>query len=164
MPQGNRARSNLRWGLGWTLSVATLFSCYVLVLTLLRGSTHFEQLGMTAWQMIAGYYAAAIVSGVLLALLRPFADRRYGALLVGALVGASIYGAIGVAMYGFRPVVGWVALIVAPFAGGLGVVIYDGGLSFSTRTPGGRLWLYAVALIVAVVLLWLDMQYHIFNK
>jgi len=164
MPQGPSVGDNLRWSFGWTLAGATTFSLYVLLVALVRGSVHFERQGVTVWQIIAGYYAAALVSGLALGLLRPLTDSRLGSYILGAVVGFCVYGAIGVGMYGPTAEVAGVAGVLALGTGGLGVVYYDGGPSFSASMPRAKLVAYGIALLAALVLLWLDVHYHIINK
>ncbi len=164
MPSRLPVRDNLRWSFAWTLWVATAFSGYVLIVSLLDGSTRFQRYGLSPWQIIATYYAAAVLAGVALGLLRPLTDGRLGAYLVGVLIGFSVYGAIGVSMYGLTGKVAGIAAICGLLVGGLGVVFHDQGPGFSAKVPRGRVLWYAMALLAAFVFLWLDMRYHIVNK
>jgi len=154
-------RANLKWAFGWTLSFATLFSAYVLVLSLARGSTWFEEYHSSSWTIILGYYVAAVPAGLALAVLRPLGSTRLGAYVVGVVIGFLVYGAIGVLMEGFAPLTFGIALIAGLVTGGLGVVTHDqgapgwrGSASLSTR----KTIIYGVALLLAFVLLWLDIR------
>lgn len=53
---------------------------------------------MTAWQIIATYYAVGVVGGTVLGLCRPFTASRAGAIAVGAVVGVVFYTGIGISM------------------------------------------------------------------
>jgi predicted membrane-bound spermidine synthase len=104
-PAAHRSQftQNLRWALGWTFSFATAYSGYVLFLTLARRSTWFENYQISTWSIILGYYLAALLAGVALAVLRPLGDSRIGAYCLGAVIGFLVYGSIGVMMEGFEP-------------------------------------------------------------
>jgi hypothetical protein len=91
---------NLAWGLAWALAGATVLSAYVLILTLIRGSTRFESYGTTTWGVLASYYGAALVAGPAVGFLRPLVRSAVGAVIVGILVGTVVYGAVGYAYDG----------------------------------------------------------------
>ena len=96
--------------------MATAFSVYVLLLTLLRGSARFETYGMTTWGIIATYYGAGLAVGALVGVLRPLTRWALGAVMVGAVGGICVYGAIAYAMDGrLEPDF---ALTVGPLVGG----------------------------------------------
>jgi hypothetical protein len=84
---------------GWAF--AGVLSAWVLVLSLLQGSTRFEKLGVTTGTIIGTYFAAGTVAGGLVGLLRPLTRSRVGAVIVGALAGIIVYTAISVGMDGW---------------------------------------------------------------
>ena len=96
--RGRTLWPDLRWGLSWSLALATGFSAWVLLLTLFRGSTQFHKYDMTTWQIIATYYVVSCVGGIVLGLCRPFTAKRWGATVVGALIGTLAYTGVGISM------------------------------------------------------------------
>jgi hypothetical protein len=73
----------------------------MLALALVRGSTRYEQYQTTTWGIIRSYFAAGLLGGAVFGLLRPVAARgRFGAMVVGIVVGPFVYGAVAVAMTG----------------------------------------------------------------
>ena len=118
----NLAR-NLRWGLTWGLAVATVFSLYVLALTVMRASTRFDAYGMTTWTIILTYLGAGTVAGLAIGLLRPLTRWSIGAILTGSIGGICVYGAISFAMDGrVDPVF---ALVVGiPVGGAAGYITF----------------------------------------
>jgi len=160
-------RENLVWAYGWTLSVATMFSAYVLVASAARHSTWFESYQLSTWAIISGYYLAATVAGFALALLRPLGATRLGSYALGVVTGFLVYSSIGVISEGFTGTAFLIGGIAGLLVGGLGVVGHDQGIpgwrgsgSLSTR----KIVLYGVGLAGALLLLWLDVRYHIINK
>src|SRR5262249_6463172 len=77
---------------------ATALAVWVLVMAVIRGSLYFAKYGMSAWQIIAGYYVAALMLAILLRLLWPLTRWAIGALATGALAGTLLYGTIGFLM------------------------------------------------------------------
>jgi hypothetical protein len=92
--------SDVRWGLGWALTFATIFSAYVLILAAFRGSTTFDKYEMTVWQIIATYFTVAAVGGTLLGLFRPFTAQRRGATVTGAVIGTFVYVGVSISVEG----------------------------------------------------------------
>ena len=95
-------RSDVAWGIRIGAFVAGVFSLWVIGLSIVRGTTQFEQYGMTTWGIVSTYFAAAAVAGAVVGLLRPWARTRGGAAAVGAVAGVIVYAAISVAMDGWR--------------------------------------------------------------
>ncbi len=113
-----RVLSNLGWGIGMAVTLATVLSLWVLLLSLLRGSTQFDRYGMTAWEIIGAYFIAAGLVGALIGLLRPITRWRVGAIVLGILGGAISYSVIGVAMDGWEGFQWWIAAGPGAFVGG----------------------------------------------
>ncbi len=118
---GTTRVTDLRWGVkaGWAF--AGVLSAWVLILSLLQGSTRFEKLGVTTGTIIVTYFAAGTVAGGLVGLLRPLTRSRVGAVVVGALAGIIVYTAISVAMDGWANIdLVFGAICGIPVGGALG--------------------------------------------
>jgi len=116
----------LRWALAWTLSFATLYSLWAAAVSLIQHRTYFPQYGLSIWSIIAVYYVASIVCGLALGFLYPLTDHRWGATLMGVVLGFIAYAVVGTSMFGFHRLPILLALIPAVIiGGGLGLVIYD---------------------------------------
>lgn len=101
--QTSRSRSRIRdliWAYGWAFGFAVMLSLWVLAVTVVRRPTYFEVYGLTTWQIIATYFAAAAVGGLVLGVLRPLAATRDGAVIIGAVIGTIFYSAVGIALDG----------------------------------------------------------------
>ena len=119
-------RPRLKSGLAWTLCFATVFSVWAALVALLQHRTYFPQYHLSIWQIIAAYYVASLICGPVLGFLYFFADRRWGAPLLGFLLAFVFYAVCGIAMFGFTGVALLIALIFGAIGGGgLGLVIYD---------------------------------------
>ena len=154
-PPTRRLTSNIRWGLTWAFWLAAAFSAWVLVLSLARRSwrLQFDDLEMTAAQIIAGYYAAALIAGSVLGLLRPLSRWRVGTFIIGAIAGTLVYATIGITMYGWNEAL-WVAPVLGLGTGGLGLVIQDEDRGRTVPNPQRVLLLISVAVVLLIVL-WL---------
>jgi hypothetical protein len=158
--------ANLRWAFRWTFWFATIYSGYVAVLAISHGTTWFPDYNLSLWTIVAGYYAAALFAGTALGLLRPLGSTRLGAYILGAIVGYLVYASVGVLIEPSLDAL-WFATIPALITGGLGVVFYDDpspGSQWSPTIPKSRMVIYAVALLGAILLLWLDLNRHLINK
>jgi hypothetical protein len=108
------------------LFMATAFSILVLILALLRRSWYFDTYGMSAAQIIAGYYGAAVIGGITAGLLWPLTRWKLGSFVVGTVVGFIFYDCLGFLMYGWGSHLLWVGGIAGVIVGGgLGVVFHD---------------------------------------
>jgi predicted RND superfamily exporter protein len=86
--------TNLGFGVLCGLLMAVLFSLFVGVLALLRGSDWNTTYQVSTIAVIRGYFLAGVLGGALFGLLRPLARNRLGAATVGTLVGPIVYGAV----------------------------------------------------------------------
>jgi hypothetical protein len=82
------------------LAMATCFSAWVLLLVLLRGSPWFDKYQMSAWQIVAAYYAAGLLGGLVFGVLWPLSRTSWGAVVLGSLIGVIAYAAVGMIMHG----------------------------------------------------------------
>lgn len=113
-----RVLRNLGWGLGMALAGASALSLWVLLISLLTGSTEFEKYNMTTWTIIGTYYVAALLIGTLIGLLRPLTRWRPGAVALGLIGGFIGYSAVGIAMDGWQDFQWWIAAGPGAFVGG----------------------------------------------
>ena len=97
--------SGLRWGLVYGIGLATLFSLFVGVLALIRGSDWNPTYQVSTRAVIRGYYVGGLIGGLVFACVRPLLWGRIGGLVLGVLVGPAVYSAVMVAVEGlyFRP-------------------------------------------------------------
>jgi hypothetical protein len=90
-----------REGVVLGLSMATLYSAWVVFVYALNGSRPFVELGVTLPGVIAVYYAGGALGGAIAGTLWPRARSRLHATLVGILVAFVVMIGAGVAMYGY---------------------------------------------------------------
>jgi hypothetical protein len=125
-PRPEPLRERFRWAFGWSYAFAILYSGYVLVLSVVRGSTSFPAYGLSTWGIIATYWLGATLAGLILGFCKPLTQYRLGAFLVGTLVGSAIYGTAMLALPQARSGPWWLALIPGVIVGGgLGLVEHD---------------------------------------
>jgi len=144
---------NIRWGLTWALWIATVFSAWVLALSLVRHAWRFkfDDLEMTAAQIVAGYYAAALIAGSVVGLLRPLLRWRIGTFVIGAIAGTLVYATIGLTMYGRNEAL-WVTPVLGLATGGLALVIQDEDRDRTVPNPRRVLLLTSIAVVLLIVL------------
>jgi hypothetical protein len=81
---------------------------------------------MSVWSIIAAYWGAALLCGVVLAILKPLSAWRRGAFAVGALVGSCAYATVALFMPEASHAPWWLPLIPGVIGGGgLGIVWFD---------------------------------------
>jgi hypothetical protein len=146
--------ADVRWGIRWALRIATVFSAWVLVLALAKHSWRFrfDELEMTAGEIVAAYYAAALVAGTCAGVQRPLTRWRTGTFLLGAAVSALVYATVGITMYGWNKVL-WLAPVLGLSSGGLALVMKD---EEKGQTIPNRRRLFALIglAVVLLVVLW----------
>jgi hypothetical protein len=84
------------------MGYAVAFSLYVGALSLLRGSVQYDRYQMSAWSIVATYFAVGLAGGIALGLLRPLTRWALGVAFVGWVVGTLVYGGIAIVMKGFN--------------------------------------------------------------
>ena len=160
-PRRSRWRADLVWAFGWTLWTATFFAAFVLVQSVARGSFWYAEYQLSTWAIIAGYYLAATLAAVALAILRPLGKNRFGSYVLGVVIGFLVYSSVGMIADGFKAQTFIIGGIAGVLVGGLGLVAHDQGAptwqgsdTLSMRKMVG----YGIALLISLVLLWLDIR------
>ena len=119
-------RPRFKWGFSWSMWFATAYSIIASTVALIRQRTYFPEYHASLWRIIAAYYTAGFLCGVALAYLYFLFDRRWGAVLLGFILGYFSYAAVGIAMFGFNSFALAFPLSPPPLAGGgLALVGYD---------------------------------------
>lgn len=86
-------RHDLFVGLGWGLTLAAMFSAFILFMAVRRGSTVYQNDGgLSTWHFIAYYFGAGAAGGAAFGLLRPMQHRYVGKFLTAYLVLFLVYG------------------------------------------------------------------------
>jgi hypothetical protein len=108
------------------LAAATVLSLIAAVVAIRQGQIYFSQYGVTLWEIVGTYYIAGILCGAALAFLYPLTSHRWGAVLLGFLLGTIFYGGVGIALVGMQPIAFLIALLPGlVVGGGLGLVEFD---------------------------------------
>ncbi len=68
-------KSNLRVGFEWGMAFAVIYSAFVIVLPMFRGSEPFREAHTSLPAVIAAYFAAGLVGGGIFGLLLPWDVR-----------------------------------------------------------------------------------------
>jgi hypothetical protein len=119
-------RPRYRWGLSIGLAAATVCSLIAGLVAVGQGQIYFSQYGLTLWEIVGSYYIAGVSCGVALAFLYPLTSHRWGAVLLGFLLGTIFYGVVGIALVGPHPFALVIALLPGVIVGGgLGLVEFD---------------------------------------
>jgi hypothetical protein len=92
--QNTSFASSFRWGIAGGLAMATLFSAFVGLMAILRGSAWNATYQVSTWAVIRGYYVAGLLAGIAFGVLRPLFWGRLGGLLLGSCLGPIVYGAV----------------------------------------------------------------------
>ena len=96
----NTDTGDIRSSVVMGLWFATAFSAFVLVMAVLRGSTKYEDLGgLRTWQIVAFYYVAGAVGGIVHGLLKPTRSRYLGKYLTAYLLLFLVYGGGTIAFF-----------------------------------------------------------------
>jgi len=119
-------RPRYGWGLSIGLAAATVLSLIAAVIAVGQGQIYFSKYGLTLWEIVGSYYLAGTLCGAAVAFLYPLASHRWGAVLLGFLLGAIFYGVVAIALVGLQ----LIALVIAflpglVIGGGLGLVEFD---------------------------------------
>jgi hypothetical protein len=107
----NRVLSNIVTGALFGFSIGMMFSVYVSLLYVVRGSAPFERLEVSVLSVVVFYLLGGIAIGSLVGLLLPLAKSRLGAVLVGSVAGTATFVFALVSIYGFTSWSGVAALL-----------------------------------------------------
>ena len=84
-------------GVGFSL----FLTAWVTIIRLLVGPEHFAH-GRVSWlAVVVAYTAGGAIGGALIGVLQPLAGRRFGWILLGLVGGFAMYGACGIALFGW---------------------------------------------------------------
>jgi hypothetical protein len=96
----NSVAQNVRWGLTRGLLFFALYSFVAVLIFLLRGSEPFDANGIPLGSVILAYFVGGLLGGAIAGLLRPFANRRIGAMIGGVVVMIPIFVAVTIGQFG----------------------------------------------------------------
>ena len=119
--------ANIRWGIRWGTTLASIYSLLALVINGLSAGEAFSRKGITLGQTIALYMASGVIGGIVVGLLRPVMKTRFGASAVGVV--AAIPLSVGISILRSGSPSGWndetwvPTLITAGVLGGLGAQV-----------------------------------------
>jgi hypothetical protein len=119
-------KPRFKWGFSWSLSFATIYALFASTIALAQRRTDFPEYHASLWRIIGAYYIASILCGVALAFLYFLFDRRWGAVLLGFMLGYISYLTVAVTMFGvnlFAFVFPLIAGLIV--GGGAALVAYD---------------------------------------
>ena len=100
---------NVRWGIGWGLSLAVGFSILGFIPALIRALTSSAALGGRAvsfFVIIAIYVVSGVSAGAVVGLFRPILRNPFGAALAGVVAAVPVAVAIRVGIIGAPWLVG----------------------------------------------------------
>jgi hypothetical protein len=95
-------KPRFKWGFSWSVSFATVYSIIASAVAMMQRRTYFPEYHASLWQIITAYYIASILCGIALAYLYFLFDRRWGAVLLGFILGYLSYATVATAMFGFH--------------------------------------------------------------
>ncbi|HEX5438980.1 MAG TPA: hypothetical protein VFW98_17645 [Gemmatimonadaceae bacterium] len=81
---------NLGWGVRWGLKFAVVYSAFALIALLFGGAAVFQHSGTTFVFAIGLYFAAGLVAGAIVGVLRPVTRGPIGAAIVGVIAAIPI--------------------------------------------------------------------------
>ena len=119
MRQNTSFKSSFAWGIAGGVAMATLFSGFVGLMALLRGSAWNATYQVSTWEVVRAYYLAGLVGGVAFGVLRPVFWGRVGGLLLGGCLGPVVYGAVATAIEGHSRFTSPAAIIAGVLVGGI---------------------------------------------
>lgn len=117
---------DVRWGLAWGLGMTFFLSVVATVTTLGHTRDFAERYGLTFAQLLGSYLVAGTLGGLILGAFRPVTKSRFGAFLIGSVLGITSYWTIRISMgHSSRGDLIGMAVIGTIVGGGLGVVYFD---------------------------------------
>jgi hypothetical protein len=116
--------ADIKWGLSWGFWLAGGFSLLGSALFLLQGTVLGHPSRFSFPLVILGYLAMGVIGGLLIGVLRPFAQGRIGATILGIIIGIVVYGIAMIVAVGEKEFLSFPGLVSTLV---LGIII--GGLS-----------------------------------
>lgn len=109
---------DIKWGLGHGLGFAVLYSLLVAILYAIRGARAFDRYATSIGSVIALYFAAGVIAGALVGIMRPLTASRGGSILVGTVAAIPVFLGVGVLISGSITAWDddtWVPMLLAAF-------------------------------------------------
>lgn len=103
--------SDIKWGLGWGLWLAGGFSLLGSALFVLQGTVLGNPSRFSFPLVILGYLAMGVIGGLLIGVLRPLAQLRVGATILGIIIGIVVYAIAGIVAVGEKEFVSLPGLV-----------------------------------------------------
>ena len=116
-------------GVKWAAAFALVYSAYIVVLAVVKGSTTFPSQDTTLLKVLGVYWLGGLAAGILVGLFLPLGNHPVGAMLLGALGGIPVFVA---AMLATTAPAEWGQYLLLSLAGGsvigafVGLVFYVG--------------------------------------
>ncbi|SRR6266567_1836290 len=110
-----QSRRGIVQGAALGLFVAICYSLFIFLQVVARRSFWFPSVQVTAWQIVASYFAAFVSAGALVGALAPALRWRLGGVLAGMLAGVLVYGITQLVVYGLAS--GWLTASLQPGLG-----------------------------------------------
>ena len=85
MPDSLSRTANIRWGIQWGMTIASIYSLIALVINRLSAGQAFSRKGITLGQTIALYMISGLIGGIVIGSLRPVMKSKLGASAVGVI-------------------------------------------------------------------------------
>jgi hypothetical protein len=128
--QTDSLSENVSWGIRRGLSMASLFSAYVVVVAVMQRSVQFDAYGANVFQLVLIYLLGGLLGGAVVGALRPLNATGAGGAPIGALASIPFWAGTLMLLVGMptRWDRGdWVVLMILV---GLGALL---GMHFATR-------------------------------
>lgn len=101
MPRSHEGiHKDVQWGVRRGLAIASVYCVWVIGIYLISGAAAFEKQGTTLPRVLFLYATIGTVAGAIVGLLRPATRGKFGAYLVGWIVGVLIVTGIGISLEG----------------------------------------------------------------
>lgn len=81
---------NVRVSVKWAVSLAAVYSAYVVILAIAKGSLAFDRYNTTLLEVLGVYWLGGMVAAVLVGILLPIGRHPLGASVLGALGGVPL--------------------------------------------------------------------------
>jgi hypothetical protein len=126
--------SNVRWGLKGGVGLALIYCAWATFVRLAGGSAAFDRDGVSYTQVTVGYLAAGVLAGAAVGALRPLAQTRLGAYMLGVLAGTILSASITLTIAGLPSQWDFDEWVLLP------VIAIGAGLAFGRElySDGGR--------------------------